>query len=75
MPISNWGPLLPAGPSPPSLSPDFIAMIRSMTAFGTAKAETELGSLVVEIRSVNSRYLDINFRLPEELRLVETVLR
>lgn len=50
-------------------------MIRSMTAFGTAKAETELGSLVVEIRSVNSRYLDINFRLPEELRLVETVLR
>lgn len=50
-------------------------MIRSMTAFGTAKAESEHGSLTIEIRSVNSRFLDINFRLPEELRILESALR
>ena len=50
-------------------------MIRSMTAFGSAKAETEHGTLTVEIRSVNSRFLDLNFRLPEELRMLETTLR
>ncbi|HLT99585.1 MAG TPA: YicC/YloC family endoribonuclease [Burkholderiaceae bacterium] len=50
-------------------------MIRSMTAFGSAKAENEFGSLTVEIRSINSRYLDLNFRLPEDLRMVEAPLR
>ena len=50
-------------------------MIRSMTAFGSAKAETEHGTLTIEIRSVNSRFLDLNFRLPEELRLLEMPLR
>ncbi|NLC37035.1 MAG: YicC family protein [Alcaligenaceae bacterium] len=50
-------------------------MIRSMTAFGTAKAETEHGTLTIEIRSVNSRFLDLNFRLPEDLRMVEPPLR
>ncbi len=50
-------------------------MIRSMTAFGSAKAETGHGTLTVEIRSVNSRFLDLNFRLPEELRMLETTLR
>lgn len=50
-------------------------MIRSMTAFGTAKAETEHGTLTIEIRSVNSRFLDLNFRLPEDLRMVEAPLR
>lgn len=50
-------------------------MIRSMTAFGTAKAETEHGALTIEIRSVNSRFLDLNFRLPEELRMLEVPLR
>lgn len=50
-------------------------MIRSMTAFGSAKAETGHGSLTIEIRSVNSRFLDLNFRLPEELRMLEGPLR
>src|SRR5690606_38764195 len=50
-------------------------MIRSMTAFGSAKAENEFGSLTVEIRSVKSRYLDLNFRLPDDLRMVEAPLR
>lgn len=50
-------------------------MIRSMTAFGSAKAETEHGTLTVEIRSVNSRFLDLNFRLPDDLRMIEAPLR
>jgi uncharacterized protein (TIGR00255 family) len=50
-------------------------MIRSMTAFGSARAESEHGSVTVEVRSVNSRYLDLSFRLPEDLRMAETVMR
>ncbi|HUH87499.1 MAG TPA: DUF1732 domain-containing protein [Pusillimonas sp.] len=50
-------------------------MIRSMTAFGAARAESNLGSVTVEIRTVNSRYLDLSLRLPDDLRLAETPLR
>ncbi len=50
-------------------------MIRSMTAFGNARADLEQGSLALEFRSVNSRFLDLYFRLPDELRHVETPLR
>lgn len=50
-------------------------MIRSMTAFGAGRAESALGSVTVEIRTVNSRYLDLNLRLPDELRLAEVPLR
>ena len=39
-------------------------MIRSMTAFGNAKADLEQGTLALELRSVNSRFLDLYFRLP-----------
>ena len=31
-------------------------MIRSMTAFGNAKADLEQGTLALELRSVNSRF-------------------
>ena len=50
-------------------------MIRSMTAFGNARADLEQGTLAIELRSVNSRFLDLYFRLPDELRHVETPLR
>jgi len=50
-------------------------MIRSMTASGNARADLEQGSLALELRSVNSRYLDLYFRLPDELRHTETPLR
>src|SRR5690554_1252438 len=50
-------------------------MIHSMTAFGSSRVESELGSLTVEFRTVNSRYLDINIRLPDELRFVEPLVR
>ena len=50
-------------------------MIRSMTAFSRQEASSEVGDLVLEVRTVNHRYLDISFRLPEELRNLEPALR
>ena len=50
-------------------------MIRSMTAFATAENDTPWGALSFELRSVNHRYLELNPRLPEELRAIEPALR
>jgi len=50
-------------------------MIRSMTAFGSARAESAVGSVTVEFRTVNSRFLDVSLRLPDDLRQVEGALR
>lgn len=50
-------------------------MIRSMTAFGSARADLDQGSLSLEFRSVNSRFLDLYFRLPDDLRHLESPLR
>jgi uncharacterized protein (TIGR00255 family) len=49
--------------------------VRSMTGFGAASQEHALGRLSVELRAVNSRFLDLHFRLPEELRVLEPMLR
>jgi len=45
-------------------------MIRSMTAFASAETETRWGALAFELRSVNHRYLELNPRLPEDLRAI-----
>jgi uncharacterized protein (TIGR00255 family) len=50
-------------------------MIRSMTAFSRQEASSDMGELVLELRTVNHRYLDISLRLPEELRNLEPLLR
>lgn len=50
-------------------------MITSMTAFGSGKSEKIFGSVTVELRSVNSRFLDIQFRLPDELRMAEQPMK
>ena len=50
-------------------------MIRSMTAFASAESDTPWGALAFELRSVNHRYLELNPRLPEELRAIESALR
>lgn len=50
-------------------------MLNSMTGFARAAAETPFGTLTVELRAVNHRFLDVNFRLPEELRPKEVELR
>lgn len=49
--------------------------IYSMTGYAVAARELPNGALTVEIRSVNNRYLDIQFRLPEDLRAAEPALR
>lgn len=50
-------------------------MLCSMTGFARVESTCEQGSLAWELRSVNHRYLEINFRLPEEMRRLETQLR
>lgn len=50
-------------------------MLRSMTAFASAEADGAHGTLAIELRSVNHRYLELGLRLPEELRSLETVVR
>ena len=46
-------------------------MIRSMTAFGRARVTTEEKDITVEIKSVNSRYLDCTVRLPRRYSFLE----
>lgn len=50
-------------------------MIRSMTAFATVERVTSAGTLTLELRSVNHRYLELSLRLPDELRVLEPMLR
>lgn len=46
-----------------------------MTGYAAAAREFPYGTLSLELRSVNHRYLDIQFRLPDDLRPAEPVLR
>jgi len=50
-------------------------MLNSMTGFARQDAESALGTLTCEIRTVNHRYLDIQFRLPDDLRAKEIELK
>jgi len=50
-------------------------MINSMTGFGRTEAQTPDGQLQIEVRSVNHRYLDVQFKLPEGFRALEQALR
>ena len=52
-----------------------MAAIYSMTAFARESVDTAQGSLTVEIRTVNHRYLDCSFKLPDALRNLEVRLR
>jgi len=46
-----------------------------MTGFSRESVETALGTLTWEIRAVNHRYLDVQFKLPEDLRPTEQAFR
>jgi uncharacterized protein (TIGR00255 family) len=50
-------------------------MIYSMTGFARHEIKAEWGSAIWEIRSVNQRYLETFFRLPEQFRSLEPILR
>ena len=50
-------------------------MIRSMTGFAGAERQYSFGRLTWELRSVNHRYLEVGFRVPEEFRVLEPQIR
>jgi uncharacterized protein (TIGR00255 family) len=50
-------------------------MIQSMTGYAATTAESARGTLSLELRSVNSRFLDVQMRIAEELRALEPMLR
>lgn len=49
--------------------------VSSMTAFSRQESNHDWGSIAWEIRSVNHRYLEANFRIPEAVRVIEGKLR
>lgn len=51
-----------------------MSRVRSMTGFGQAESSSEQGSLAVEIKSVNHRFLDARVHLPRDLSLLEIPL-
>ena len=50
-------------------------MIYSMTGYAVCSKEVLSGSLNIELRAVNSRYLDIQFRMSDEFRSLESAIR
>jgi uncharacterized protein (TIGR00255 family) len=46
-----------------------------MTGYAVASADSARGRLALELRSVNARFLDLQFRVAEELRALEPTLR
>lgn len=50
-------------------------MIHSMTGYARKEFKGQWGTAVWEIRSVNQRYLETYFRLPESFRSLESILR
>jgi uncharacterized protein (TIGR00255 family) len=50
-------------------------MIHSMTGFASAEQQYDFGRLSWEIRSVNHRYFEFGFRVPEEFRILEPEIR
>ncbi len=49
--------------------------VASMTGFASSARPTALGALTLDLRSVNARFLDLALRLPDELRVLEPMLR
>lgn len=50
-------------------------MIKSMTGFGRAEAADDNRKFIVEIKSVNHRYLDFNIRMPKKFCFFESAIR
>lgn len=45
--------------------------MKSMTGYGNSEIETNLGKIIVEAKSENYRFLDINMQLPEAVLSIE----
>src|SRR5262249_6226644 len=50
-------------------------MIYSMTGFGSARVEATNLTVLVEVKSVNHRYIDIHVKIPGEYQAFENVIR
>jgi uncharacterized protein (TIGR00255 family) len=50
-------------------------MLKSMTAFSRVQLSCDSGDIVWEIKSVNHRYLEPGFKLPEEFKMLEPEVR
>jgi uncharacterized protein (TIGR00255 family) len=50
-------------------------MLKSMTAFARVQNSNESGQIVWEIKSVNHRYLEPGFKLPEDFKQLEPEIR
>ncbi|MDC0931218.1 YicC family protein [Methylophilaceae bacterium] len=50
-------------------------MISSMTSYYSVSKETSYGSLVLEIKTLNSRFFDLQIKLSDELRIYEPLIR
>ena len=51
------------------------SFLRSMTGFGRAEAERDGRKIMIEIKAVNHRFLDINIRMPRSLGFTEESIR
>jgi len=51
------------------------SMLKSMTAFARVQGSNDSGEIVWEIKSVNHRYLEPGFKLPEDFKLLEPDIR
>jgi uncharacterized protein (TIGR00255 family) len=49
--------------------------LRSMTGYAVETADLPVGQLSLELRSVNSRFLDLTLRMGEDFRVLEPALR
>lgn len=49
--------------------------ICSMTGYAVASSDSDHGTLTIELKSVNSRFLDLQFRINDDLRAFEPALR
>ena len=52
-----------------------MSQVYSMTGYAAAQAPSPLGIISLEVRSVNSRFLDLTLRTADELKCTETALR
>ncbi|RSL31283.1 YicC family protein [Salibacterium salarium] len=50
-------------------------MTKSMTGYGSYALEKEKGRVLIEMKSVNHRFCDIQFRMPRQLLHMESILR
>lgn len=50
-------------------------MIKSMTGFGRCEVQEAERRIVVEMKSVNHRYLDVNIKMPKKLNFFEAAIR